>query len=264
MRQLFLSTLGVRGEDASTTWEVPRLSEVARVAVLIVDGMGNSTVKEHRKEMPFLASLEPHCAILRCPGSKIEVFPLMGELLTCPARSLSTPEPNRKNGKKGTLAKSPIAIRGDAQQIMGAGEICLTEAELCENGYPGYTDRIGGGEDEESEEGEGVVVAGGVMCPVVGAPAVPEGHVCSDKSKAGEGPADRLLAMDCEMVTTKEGLELARVTIVDSGREVLIDELVVPTNEILDYNTKYSGITEELLKGVTTSVRVPPSPSPRR
>ena len=35
------------------------------MAVVVVDGMGNSTVKEHRRDVPFVASLEQHCAILR-------------------------------------------------------------------------------------------------------------------------------------------------------------------------------------------------------
>lgn len=30
VRQLILSTLGVRGEEMSTTWEIPRLSEVSK------------------------------------------------------------------------------------------------------------------------------------------------------------------------------------------------------------------------------------------
>jgi RNA exonuclease 1 len=40
------------------------------------------------------------------------------------------------------------------------------------------------------------------------------------------------------------------VTVIDASKNVLLDELVMPDNPILDYNTKYSGITEEMLKEV--------------
>ena len=40
------------------------------------------------------------------------------------------------------------------------------------------------------------------------------------------------------------------MTLVDASKKILLDELVMPDNPILDYNTKYSGITEELLKEV--------------
>lgn len=49
-----------------------------------------------------------------------------------------------------------------------------------------------------------------------------------------------IVAIDCEMVTTEFGFELARVSVVDYDYKVIMDELVMPTNPILDYNTKYS------------------------
>lgn len=45
------------------------------------------------------------------------------------------------------------------------------------------------------------------------------------------------MALDCEMVKTDNGLELARITIINFNCEVLMDELVKPTNPIRDYNT---------------------------
>lgn len=44
--------------------------------------------------------------------------------------------------------------------------------------------------------------------------------------------------MDCEMVQTESGLELARVSIVDYDFKVILDVLVKPKNKILDYNTR--------------------------
>ena len=47
---------------------------------------------------------------------------------------------------------------------------------------------------------------------------------------------ESVIAMDCEMVMTEFGLELARVSIVDNEGEVLLDLL---DNLIVDYLTKF-------------------------
>lgn len=71
----------------------------------------------------------------------------------------------------------------------------------------------------------------------------------------GNGSEDRVIAMDCEMVMTEFGLELARVSMVDEEGVVLLDLLVRPDNLIVDYLTKHSGITADLLRDVSTTFR---------
>lgn len=52
----------------------------------------------------------------------------------------------------------------------------------------------------------------------------------------------KLVALDCEMGYTTGGMELIRLTAVDEKMNVLVDELVLPTNMIIDLNSTYSGV----------------------
>lgn len=62
-------------------------------------------------------------------------------------------------------------------------------------------------------------------------------------------------ALDCEMVYTTMGVELARVTVVGADQEPVYESLVLPDNTVVDCNTRFSGITDDDLEDVHTSLR---------
>lgn len=87
-------------------------------------------------------------------------------------------------------------------------------------------------------------------------------YVCtrSSLSSSSGDMVPRVFGMDCEMVLTSAGSELARITLVQFDKmeqdtlktTVLLDALVKPENAIKSYLTKFSGITAELLEPITT------------
>jgi DNA polymerase III epsilon subunit-like protein len=64
-----------------------------------------------------------------------------------------------------------------------------------------------------------------------------------------------LVGIDCEMVETVCGKELARVSLVDYLGRVLYDSIVLPDDEITDYITQYSGITPAMIRDCRTSFK---------
>ncbi|XP_006123192.2 RNA exonuclease 5 isoform X2 [Pelodiscus sinensis] len=63
-----------------------------------------------------------------------------------------------------------------------------------------------------------------------------------------------LFGLDCEMCLTEKGNEVTRVSLVDAEGRCIMDELIKPETEILNYLTRYSGITQKILLPVKTKL----------
>ncbi|XP_042222013.1 serine-rich adhesin for platelets-like isoform X2 [Homarus americanus] len=73
------------------------------------------------------------------------------------------------------------------------------------------------------------------------------------KDTTGGDPG--VYALDCEMCYTTAGNELTRITIINTEGNTIYEQLVKPDNPIIDYNTRFSGITESDMEDVKTTIR---------
>ncbi|CCE85493.1 Piso0_005090 [Millerozyma farinosa CBS 7064] len=64
----------------------------------------------------------------------------------------------------------------------------------------------------------------------------------------------RIFSLDCEFCKSATQKVLTRASLVNFEGEVVFDTFVKPDEEIIDYVTKFSGITPELLEGVSTTL----------
>ncbi|XP_042343657.1 RNA exonuclease 1 homolog [Plectropomus leopardus] len=130
--------------------------------------------------------------------------------------------------------------------------------EECNYHYgKGVTKRVPGGVETRYSCCEGVMGAPG--CQVfqlhVHDSLSLDGFVSTFSRRPSDISCPGVYSLDCEMCYTIHGLELSRVTVVSSSLQVVYDTFVRPDNEVIDYNTRFSGISEEDVKGNRTSLR---------
>ncbi|GAA6218681.1 RNA exonuclease 1 homolog [Lates japonicus] len=133
-----------------------------------------------------------------------------------------------------------------------------TRKEECNYHYgKGIENRVPGGVETRYSCCQGVMGAPG--CQVfklhVHDSLSLDGFVSTIPRHPSDTSCPGIYSLDCEMCYTVHGLELSRVTVVNSSLQVIYDTFVRPDNEVIDYNTRFSGISEEDVKGNNTSVR---------
>ena len=232
VRELLLCLLG--GE--SQPWWVRVQGQTPPVTVVVfADYLGQDSMRKEADAYPFLSTLTPNSAVLRSPGTQLEVFPVSADLCTCPLTKTEVRQAKKSKSAAGKTSDS------NAADVMFPCDVILTDVELMENKYPLCEH---GGHKLSDELPAGFVRTRQATLKAAGKDGQDDSH--------GVG---KMLAMDCEMCTTEVGLELTRISLVDETCKVVYDTFVKPDNEILDYNTKFSGITADTLVGVTTTLK---------
>ena len=155
-----------------------------------------------------------------------------------------------RNGERQTDEDNPSSLPAVETYIM-------TPEQLRENGFPLPDEPEHSTEPAKEQEGSRPLLErlhGEVVLPTAedsenilrGLPEVAglPGYVQTQPLSHGEGEdrdtaESRTFGLDCEMCITGEGSELTRVTLVNSERKILMDQLVKPENRIVDYATRW-------------------------
>ncbi|KAH8114295.1 hypothetical protein DFH11DRAFT_1727273 [Phellopilus nigrolimitatus] len=177
-------------------------------------------------KLPFVARTFSHACPTRAPGDSYRMHSVLGAFFQGP---VSADERKRRT----------VASRRRRVDTKDPSVFVLTPAQMVENEYPlpSYLRDASGGREAGSSNEDG------------------EGWAETGKPEDDETGVADVFAVDCEMCLTEDGKELTRLCVINyASGEVLLDQLVKPIKPILDYLTRWSGITEEGLRNVTTSL----------
>lgn len=81
-----------------------------------------------------------------------------------------------------------------------------------------------------------------------------DGFVETSASAPPSGDHEGIYALDCEMCYTGLGMEVTKVTLVGSEGRLVYEKFVRPQAKIIDYNTRFSGITKKDLSAKNGNV----------
>nr|XP_045719396.1 RNA exonuclease 1 homolog isoform X2 [Mirounga angustirostris] len=177
------------------------------------------------------------------------------------------PHPERPGGaviftaeeKKPKDASCRICCRCGAEYLVSPSGRCVREEECCYHWGRLRRNRVAGGWETQYTCCSAAI--GSTGCQVAkqhvqdGRKENLEGFVKTFDKELAEDAHPGIFALDCEMSYTTYGLELTRVTVVDTDMQVVYDTFVKPDNEIVDYNTRFSGVTEADLANTSISLR---------
>ncbi|KAJ5592003.1 uncharacterized protein N7459_002372 [Penicillium hispanicum] len=206
------------------------------------------------KPLRVLAELFPLVWPVKAPGdtkyNKLH-SPLQAMLLSA--------LPKSKDSKAKSKGPQPPRVdKGFANQRTPITKFISTAEELRDAEYPLHP-ALFSTEEERAENAEfrrrnrQSAEDGWVDTDV---PSLEAGDVPESEIQKGSMTAGRyILSLDCEMcLNDNNEQELARISMVNWDGEVVVDELVKPARPVINYLTQYSGITQQMLDPVTTTL----------
>ncbi|GCE97648.1 hypothetical protein ZYGM_004439 [Zygosaccharomyces mellis] len=229
LREPIISSLCGKMLDACNL-KIKNMSSVKKVITLFVPGLqaedlGLPSRTSFKDVGPFPVknsklfshvSQKADAFPISAPGSKNSLYPAYNHFIN---RSLSK---NEKKNRYQELSNKKITIN----------DLLMSLSDLVEHSYPIHPSLLDVPSDQFNSNMETYV-----------------------DTRRFDHNGSHIFALDCEMCLSRKGSVLTRVSIVDFDGNVVYDKFVKPDMPITDYLTKYSGITEEKLANVTTTLR---------
>ncbi|THH05849.1 hypothetical protein EW145_g4504 [Phellinidium pouzarii] len=225
--------------SGSSTSFQPHLQQPGPTVVKTLFGMTKEIISHARVEpsvstkLPFVSRTFSHACPTRAPGDALRMHSVLSAFFQGPINA-----DERRRRVAASLKGTFYFCKDKDVDATNPLNYVLTPAQMRENDYPlpSYMRDVSEGLDlsmggEDWEETPNV----------------------EDEKTASDSRPVEVFAADCEMCLTEDGKALTRISVVSyASGEVLLDELVKPPKPITDYLTKWSGITEEALRPVTT------------
>ena len=223
-------------------------TESSRVVVLWLSMVSEKYYHQSPDHFPQLKSRKPVQQFkLEHPGSNrfaklgLEAFMLKSQDQSDGGRNSGTAVqiPPSGSGSSDSASVSPPPPRTS---------YLLSKQELEENGFPVMESPI---------DQRGVDCSSYVQLVPWPSTDIEESLGCDDDDDREESEIKELpiFSIDCEMVETAQGSELARISVINEALECKYDTFVKPAITITDYRTKFSGITEETLRDISTTLQ---------
>ncbi|XP_030636169.1 RNA exonuclease 5 [Chanos chanos] len=213
------ATLGTTNGVKKPSWcHLHNQNKLAAVNVTVLDDVSQVHFYRYYAQFKHLRKrYETRCTLVPSSGH------VLSSLFNAELAKPNKPTPASGGTESLVLLCHPV-LRRFGQETRGLTAYLLSTEEMAKRNFP-----VKGGRGCES-----------FMCTRT------DGHV-TDNSP--------LFGLDCEMCLTECGNELTRVALVDSTGKCLLDELVKPERRILNYLTRFSGITKAMLQPVTTRLK---------
>ncbi|KAF9067519.1 hypothetical protein BDP27DRAFT_1328740 [Rhodocollybia butyracea] len=173
--------------------------------------------------VPFIASTFSHACPTRAPGDLTKMHSVLSSFFSLP---ISGAEKKRR-------LEAQLKTKASESHTPNPSEYILNVEQMIENEYPIPSYMA----DVDNERPPGWVET----------PQEPQQDGLSQARR-------KVYGIDCEMCTTEDGQELTRVCMIDYDTQLVVyDRLVKPAKPVIDYLTRWSGITAEALATATTT-----------
>lgn len=245
---ILYSQIGHHSPYSPARWsQLEKFSKLQSTTVLIVENVSVYHYQAHESMFPFLCSTFPHKVEVITPGAY--KGDIVQDLATIP---LTMTQMKKFVNQYGSLQDAVTKTPDLFDRIRDLFPLANKIDERCTN-LP-RTDRF---------PRTHLLLSGWQMVeenfplPIKGLMETKYAGYVLTKDEYKEVTAESpMFGIDCEMCRTTIGdLELTRISVVDENHQVFYEELVKPENKIVDYLTRFSGITPRMMKNVTKKLK---------